>query len=81
MSAHENKAPAIWEKIMSGEGYIMRTRTPTGWLVREVNDCAHVTPHESQRISIGWDWRTTLVFVPDPEGIWLLEAAQGEVKS
>lgn len=57
-----------WEEIEPG---IHRSETPTGWLVREQNEVAHIGPELNEYITTGYDWRTTLTFVPDPDKIWL----------
>lgn len=60
-----------WEKVEDG---IARTRTPTGWLVREVSEvCNDLSENGLGRLETGYEWRTTLTFVPDPDGIWLFE--------
>lgn len=60
----------IWEKV---EDSIERTRTPTGWLVREVCDVAHFNARNHESITTGYDWRVAMTFVPDPDGQWLIE--------
>lgn len=73
MSAVSNPSPLVWEKIDDG---MHRSRTPTGWLVREILECAHIGHDKNEYITTGYDWRTTMTFVPDPDGLWLSERAK-----
>lgn len=59
-----------WEKVEDG---MYRTRTPSGWLVRESSEVAHIGNDKNEYITTGYDWRVSLTFVPDPDGLWLLE--------
>lgn len=70
-AAENNPTKVVWEKI---GGEIYRSKTPTGWLVREQCDVFH--PDGFNGNSIGWDWRVALTFVPDPEHVWLKETEQ-----
>lgn len=61
-----------WEKVEDG---MYRSRTPTGWLVRECGEVAHIGPELNEYVTTGYDWRVAMVFVPDPDGVWLKEGA------
>lgn len=62
----------VWEKIESDtSGTMYRSRTPTGWLVYEINNVLH-TAHDVP-LQSGYEWRSAMTFVPDPEGVWLKE--------
>ena len=67
----------VWEDIFSNVGNIQRARTPTGWLVREVLECAHIGNDKDEYITTGYDWRVAMTFVPDPDGIWLKDSNGG----
>lgn len=62
-----------WEIIKDAlcPGVIQRSRTPTGWLVREYLDVCHINTGNGEYNTTGYDWRVALTFVPDPEGVWL----------
>lgn len=57
-----------WEKIDDG---MHRSRTPTGWLVRECVEVCHINSGNQEYITSGYDWRTSITFVPDPDEVWL----------
>lgn len=61
-----------WEPITK-DGMLMRMRTPTGWLVREILECAHIGNDKNEYITTGYDWRVAMTFVPDPDGVWLAD--------
>lgn len=62
---------AKWEAVLKEAGNIQRLRTPTGWLVREIMECAHIGADQNEYVTTGYDWRTAMAFVPDPDGVWL----------
>lgn len=62
---------AEWERISEKDASFSRLRVPTGWLVREINECAHIGNDKNEYITTGYDWRVALAFVPDPDGAWL----------
>lgn len=68
-------AALVWEEVETPShlGYMWRSRTPTGWLVRETQDVTHHIPDRG--LDSGYDWRVSLTFVPDPDGLWLAERA------
>ena len=59
-----------WETI---DAFVSRARTPTGWLVRQYADVCHIGADQNEYITSGYDWRVSLTFVPDPDGVWLKE--------
>jgi len=60
-----------WETIENEHaGYISRARTPTGWLVCQVDD---VLKDLNGQMQNGYEWRSALTFVLDPDGTWLAE--------
>lgn len=67
-------APVMWEEVdmPNHAGWLWRVRTPTGWLVREVQGVQ--TLHQgTQQYEQGHEWRSSITFVPDPDGLWLVE--------
>ena len=61
----------VWENVPGDQKGLQRSRTPTGWLVREYQDVMHPNLHDYVLMSNGYDWRVALTFVPDPEHVWL----------
>jgi hypothetical protein len=56
-----------WEDIEDG---LKRARVPCiGWLVKATED-VHVSLHEDQRPQAGYEWTSSVTFVPDPHGSW-----------
>jgi hypothetical protein len=56
-----------WENI---EDRLWRARVPRiGWLVMYVED-VHVHLHEDQDPRKGYEWNSSVTFVPDPHGTW-----------
>lgn len=64
---------AKWEKVKVGGETITRLRTPTGWLINDTQDCAHIGADQNEYVTTGYDWRVALTFVPDPDGVWLAD--------
>lgn len=60
----------VWEPIGEKHEQLARTRTPTGWLVCKMDDVYRDDPNRGGMQS-GWEWRTAIAFVPDPDGVWL----------
>lgn len=65
---------AKWECVLIDADRITRLRTPTGWLVSDTQDCAHIGSDQNEYITTGYDWRVALTFVPDPDSVWLAGA-------
>jgi hypothetical protein len=61
------KPELVWESIDSTMGLFYRTKTFGGWLVMSE---AEVMEHVYDRWQSGYNWRTALVFVPDPNHEW-----------
>jgi hypothetical protein len=57
----------VWEEIPEELG-MSRAWTGAGWLVRCFDD---VGQDRGGGMQEGWEWRTSLVFVPDPSKTWL----------
>lgn len=58
-----------WEEIeQSTGGSMYRTKVPTGWLIKEVQEVMHNFPDRG--LDNGYDWTSTLTFVPDPTHSW-----------
>lgn len=64
-----------WEEIKHDRGfYLQRTKVFGGWLVSTVDDVrspvynGYNTPDYTQ----GYEWRTSITFVPDPSHEWEL---------
>jgi hypothetical protein len=66
-----------WEEIEcpGHSGYFWRSRTPTGWLVRESLPVSRLMP--DKKVQSSWDFTATLAFVPDPDGLWLASGTAG----
>jgi hypothetical protein len=55
-----------WEDV---EYCMVRARVPGGWLVKHTDD-VNVSLHEGVSPQTGYEWRTSLCFVPDPNNEW-----------
>ena len=60
---------AEWEDI-DKHGFTCRLRVFGGWIVRHDNEVVHDTPNGMVG---GWDWRSSLCFVPDSNHDWEIE--------
>lgn len=58
-----------WEDLeQDTAGHIQRAAIPGGWLVRQVDDvCSDYTGKGTES---GYEWRTSMAFVPDPDHVW-----------
>jgi hypothetical protein len=58
-----------WEDLKQDTaGHIQRAAIPGGWLVRQVDDvCSDYTGNGTES---GYEWRTSMAFVPDPDHVW-----------
>jgi len=63
----------IFEKVETDTGgYWERAKVPGGWLIRETQEvCQDLTAHGRGMMESGWQWRTALVFIPDPNHEWV----------
>jgi hypothetical protein len=60
-----------WEEIPQDLScYLRRAKVPGGWLVIATEDVVHNT--EYLGMIGGWDWRTSICFVPDSGHEWKL---------
>lgn len=65
-----------WEQIGTAEaGYLYRAAIFGGWLVKEVQDVSTVLPDWSGNMPAirnehGYEWRSSITFVPDPNHEW-----------
>ena len=58
-----------WEPIPQDiAGTLWRAKVPGGWLVNMVNDVTQILP--DQGLTQGYDWRSSLTFLPDPSHLW-----------
>ncbi len=65
----------VWETIeQQHAGQLARSRTPGGWLVCYTDEVMTPTPHNNGMVG-GYEWRSSIAFVPDPDGSWLKEEA------
>ena len=65
----------IWENIENDHtGYLYRAKVPGGWLVKVVEDVISQQPsgmiHPQINYQIGYEWRTSITFMPDPDHEW-----------
>jgi len=54
-----------WEQI---DNYHQRAPIFGGWLVKTYEDVSHLGL--GYATTIGWDWRISMCFVPDPNHEW-----------
>ena len=60
----------VWEPVQQDQaGHMCRTRTPGGWLVMHTMDVQTTMSDGSKQE--GYEWRSALCFVPDPQYQWL----------
>lgn len=57
-----------WERI---DDYHQRCMVEGGWLVKAYENVAHFT--EDRGMEVGWDYRITMCFMPDPEHDWSIK--------
>jgi len=60
-----------WEAI-DKENFTFRLKVFGGWLVRYNSSVVHNLIDSGQGMAEGWDWRSTMVFVPDPKHNWVI---------
>src|SRR5215213_5758267 len=72
----------VWEEVPQNHaGYLYRLKVPGGWIVKETHDVSRQRPMsyntdngsrytEWENVE-GFEWRSTMCFVPDPEYKWL----------
>lgn len=60
----------VWEDIPSNRsGYYSRSKILGGWLVQVTEDVSH-DRQVGRGMESGYDWRTSICFVPDPDHEW-----------
>lgn len=57
-----------WEQI---DFYLFRVKVLGGWIVKYEVGVVYNTDHAG--MSEGWDWRTSICFVPDEGHYWKLK--------
>lgn len=57
-----------WEDV---DEDTFRAKVFGGWIVKHM-DHVHVSLSEEMRPQTGYEWRTSMVFIPDPEYKWEL---------
>lgn len=61
----------IWEEIKQDTaGTLYRSKVPNGWLVKEVQDVHVVIEHSNTLGNHGYEWTSSLTFVPDINNSW-----------
>ena len=55
-----------WETL---ENCIERAAVPGGWLVKATEE-VHMSFHEDQPPTEGYEWTSSIAFVPDPSHEW-----------
>ena len=71
---NDTKPKLYWEEVESSpsiSAYIFRAKVPGGWLIRVVEDVVHDQSAYGHGLVPGWDWRTSICFVPDQVGEWI----------
>jgi len=61
-----------WKQVTK-DGSTWKLKVPGGWIVRYSDDIVHDRAIYGRGLESGWDWRSSIVFVPDPEWYWLVE--------
>lgn len=64
-----------WEEIKHDNGFFLRrTKIHGGWLVNAIMDVNTSVPlGDSFTTSQGYEWRSSITFVPDPNHEWKLD--------
>jgi len=63
-----------WEEVPHNHGgYMTRVSIPGGWLVRYTEDVRSpvFTGYEAPEYIQGYEWRTSITFVPDVNHEWI----------
>lgn len=62
----------VFEEVKSNLGdTLWRAPIPGGWLVKVTSEVIHQNPQ--QGMQSGWDWRSSITFVPDKAHSWKVE--------
>lgn len=61
----------IWETIPQDQaGYLSRAKIFGGWLVKEAHDVHLTIPDTNVLGNHGYEWTSSITFVPDPKHEW-----------
>jgi hypothetical protein len=60
-----------WEAIDRVEN-IARAKVFGGWLIKQLDDVMTVM-HAETHGQVGYEWRQSICFIPDPHHEWVLE--------
>lgn len=63
----------VWESIFTTHAeYLSRAKVHGGWLVKSVSDVRTLVPdgYGGYTTTDGYEWRTALTFIPDPDHEW-----------
>lgn len=58
-----------WEVIDKDDRAMCRAKVPGGWIIRESME---VMTNVNETCQQGYEWRTTIAFIPDPAHAWVL---------
>ena len=62
----------VWEKVEQEQsGYLYRAKVPGDWLVKEVQDVLTSNEDAGLKMHDGYEWRSSLCFVPDVDHAWV----------
>lgn len=63
-----------FEPLESNQGNFFRAKVPGGWLIMSEQDVMHNEPNYGRDgFRSGFDWRTSVTFVPDPTHEWKVD--------
>lgn len=65
----------IWNVIEQNTGgTLYRAKVPNGWLVKEVNNVyINMQDGSNPLTNDGYEWTSSITFVPDPDDEWFIE--------
>ena len=58
-----------WEDVEDNFASVQRAKVFGGWIVKSIQDVL-VSLHEEQPATHGYEWRESMVFVPDTNHEW-----------
>lgn len=75
--------PVVWEKLSHDNGNTMyRSKVPGGWLVIAMDDV--ISPvnrgYPQPEYEVGYEWRHSVAFVPDPTHSWAFKEPLSKIK-
>jgi hypothetical protein len=56
-----------WEKI---DNSYERAKVFGGWILKVCDEVMHDRSEFGQGMVGGWDWRSSICFIPDPDHLW-----------